>query len=464
MLVYFLALNSTYLVLLILATVELVYQNRKPNFGVCENESCELAPSISILIPAYNEKETIVESISALRKLDYPQLELVIVNDGSTDDTLAALKKEFNLLKVSRDINEELSYQPVKSVYKSALDDRIIVVDKENGGKADALNAGLDYARTDLFIAVDADSLIEKGGLQSLVKPYLEKDSEVVGIGGIVRVANNCKIEEGEVVESRLPNKILPAIQVMEYLRAFLFGRSGWSKINALPIISGAFGLFKTERAIEIGGYRTDTVGEDADLVIRLHKMMRDKNIDYEITFKPDPVCWTQVPESLETLGRQRNRWQRGLIEALTYEPKMIGNPKYGLLGVFALPYFFFFEMLGPVVELTGPFIILISYIMGWLDLSFALLFLGVAVFYGLLLSLWSLLLEEFTKKRYESPLDRIKLIGTAILENFGYRQLHSYWRLKGIIDFLRKEKSWGEMKRQTFARSEKIEPKTKND
>ena len=463
-LVYFLVLNSTYLVLLVLSTMEIIYQKRTPNFKICEGDACELAPSISILIPAYNEKETIIESIESLRKLDYPQLEIIIVNDGSTDKTLAALKEELKLIKTPRDVKDEISHQPVKSVYKSVLDERIIVIDKKNGGKADALNAGLDFARTDLFIAVDADSLIEKGGLQSLVQPYLEKDCEVVGIGGIVRVANNCRIEKGEVVNVSLPKKLLPIIQVMEYLRAFLFGRAGWSKINALPIISGAFGLFETERVIEIGGYRTDTVGEDADLILRLHKLMRDKNIDYEISFKPDPVCWTQVPESLEILGRQRNRWERGLIEALTYEPKMIGNPKYGLLGIFSLPYFFFFEMLGPVVEFTGPFIILISYLMGWLNLNFALLFLGIAVFYGLLLSIWSLLLEEFTSKRYEDPLDRIKLIGAAILENFGYRQLHSYWRLKGIIGFLRKEKSWGEMKRESFTRPEKIEPPNKND
>lgn len=435
----------------------MIYERRKPNFGVCEDGACDLAPSISILVPAYNEKETIVESVSALRELNYPELEIIIVNDGSTDNTMANLKKNLKLIEVSRDVEENLNYQAVKKVYKSVMDDRILVIDKENGGKADALNAGLDYARTDLFMAVDADSLIEKGGLQNLVQTYMEKDSEIVGIGGIVRVANNCKIENGKVVEAHLPNKILPAIQVMEYIRAFLFGRSGWSKINALPIISGAFGLFETDRAIEVNGYRTDTVGEDSDLVVRLHKLMRDKNIDYKIAFKPSPVCWTQVPESLEILGRQRNRWERGLIETLTYNTKMIGNPKYGLLGLISLPHFFFFEMLGPVIELTGPFVILISFLMGWLDVSFALLFLGIAILYGLIISLWSLTLEEFTSKRYEEPMDRIKLIGTAILENFGYRQIHSYWRLKGIFDFLRKEKSWGEMKRENFTHPAKM-------
>ncbi len=463
-LIYFLVLNSTYFVLLILATTEMIYENRKPEFGVCKGEACDLAPSISILVPAYNEKATIAESISALQKLDYPQLEIVIINDGSTDTTMPELKKEFKLIKVSRDIKEDLQYENVKQVYKSVNDDRILVIDKENGGKADSLNAGLDYSRSDLFIAIDADSLIEKGGLQSLVQPYIEKDSEVVGIGGIVRVTNNCKIKDGQVVKAQLPDKILPAIQVMEYIRAFLFGRAGWSKINALPIISGAFGLFKTDRVIEVGGYRTDTVGEDSDLVVRLHRLMRDRDIDYEIAFKPDPVCWTQVPESLKILGRQRNRWERGLIETLTYHPKMIGNPKYGSLGILALPHFLLFEMLGPIVELTGPFVILISFLMGWLDVNFALLFLGVTVMYGLLISLWSLTLEEFITKRYEKPMDRIKLIGTAILENFGYRQLHSYWRLKGIFDFLRKENSWGEMERETFDSSEKSSTETTSD
>ncbi len=441
-LVYFVILNSTYLILLLLSTVEMIYQKRKPDFELCKEKACELAPSISILVPAYNEEETIKESISALRKLKYPNLEIVIVNDGSNDDTMSILKSNFKLIEVSRDVEEKISTQSVKSVFKSMMDDRILVLDKENGGKSDALNAGINYARTDLFTAIDADSLIERGALEGLVRPFLESESEVVGIGGIVRVANNCRIEDGEVIEARLPEKILPSIQVMEYIRAFLFGRSGWSKLNALPIVSGAFGLFKVDRVLEIGGYRNDMVGEDADLVLRLHKYMQDIEADYKITFKPDPVCWTQVPESLEILGKQRNRWQRGLIETITHEPQMICNPKYGWLGMASLPYFLIFEVLSPLIELIGPFVIVISWVMGWLGVGFAMLFLGLAVLYGLLLSLWSLLLEEFTVKRYEDPVDRIKLIEMAMLENFGYRQIHSYWRLRGSFDLLWSEKS----------------------
>lgn len=317
-------------------------------------------------------------------------------------------------------------------------------------GKADSLNAGLNYTRSELFIAIDADSLIEPGGLARLIRPYLESERRTVAVGGIVRVANNCDIEDGEVTKVRLPRSYLAATQVVEYLRAFLFGRSGWSRINSLPIISGAFGLFEVDVTLKVGGYRTDTVGEDMDLVVRIHRYMRGEE-DYDISFVPDPVCWTQVPTSLKVLARQRNRWQRGLMESLFYNWKMIFNPRFGLIGLLGLPFFFLFEMLGPVVETTGYFVFTISLIMGWINIPFALTFLAVALIFGLLLSLGGLILEEYSLKRYEDPKDRVKMVFFAFLENFGYRQLHSFWRLWGIIDFFRKSESWGEMTRESF-------------
>ncbi len=448
---YFFLLNTGYLILLILASMEVIYHRRLPNFDICEGNACEFSPSVSILVPAYNEENTIVESLNSLRNLDYPNLEIIVVNDGSTDNTIGSLKKSFNLVSITRSLEKKIDTEPVRGVKKSLRDERLIVIDKENGGKADALNAGINYSRSDLFIAIDADSLIEKGALKKLVRPYLMSDKRVIGIGGIVRVANNCEIVNGEIKTPRVPKKLLPSIQVMEYLRAFLFGRSGWSKINCLPIVSGAFGLFEKEAVIDIGGYRNDTVGEDMDLVIRLQKIMKQKKEDYEVSFIPDPVCWTEVPESRKVLGRQRNRWQRGLIESLIYNKNMLFNPKYGLLGTVTLPFFLFFEMLGPMVEITGYFVFGISYYFGWIDTSFALLFVLLAIVYSLLLSLFSLLLEEYTLKRYERPIDRLKLVLMAFLENFGFRQLHSWWRLKGIIDYLRKKKSWGKMERKGF-------------
>lgn len=296
--------------------------------------------------------------------------------------------------------------------------------------------------------------MVEKESLYRLVEPYMTRDTKVVGIGGIVRVSNGCKIEGSEVKEARIPKKILPSIQVMEYIRAFLFGRTGWSKINSLPIISGAFGLFRTDIVRKVGGYRVDTVGEDMDLVVRLHKYMRDKGEEYTISFIPDPVCWTQVPSSMKVLSSQRNRWQRGLAEALIYNWKMIANPAYGSIGLLGLPFFLLFELLGPLVEVSGYAVFIISFFMGWINVPFAILFITMALLYGILLSVTSLLLEEFTLKRYKKPGDRLKLLGMAFLENFGYRQLHALWRLKGLFDLLRKSGSWGEMTRESMENS----------
>lgn len=450
-LLYFFSINTGYLILLGLSGLELRYHIKRRTVDICEGDACELAPEVAILIPAYNEDATITSSLSSLRELDYPNLELIVINDGSSDDTLKKIKENFRLVPVAREPENAVGCEEVREVYKSVTDERILVLDKENGGKADALNAGLNYSRSDLFLAIDADSIVERESLYRLVEPYLTRDTNVVGIGGIVRVSNGCKIEGSQVKEAKLPRRLLPSIQVMEYIRAFLFGRTGWSKINSLPIISGAFGLFKTDLVKDIGGYRTDTVGEDMDLVIRLHKYMREKGEDYTISFIPDPVCWTQVPSSMSILSRQRNRWQRGLAEALTYNWKMIFNPNYGSIGLLGLPFFFIFELLGPLVEVSGYLVFLVSFLLGWINLPFAILFLTLALLYGILLSTASLLLEEFTLKRYENPMDRVKLLGMAFLENFGYRQLHALWRLKGLVDFLRKSDSWGEMTRESM-------------
>jgi len=448
---YFLALNFFYLLLLLLAAGTLFYYKRRHQLRIQDKGGNALAPSIAILAPAYNEEPTIVDSVRTLLHVDYPELEIIVVNDGSKDKTLTALKDAFHLFPVPRAVDEKIPTKPVREVYQSAVDSRLTVIDKENGGKADALNAGINCSRSRLFCAIDADSLIEKDALNRLMQFYMEREAKVVVLGGAVRIANDCRIENGEVIEARVPKKFLPAIQVMEYIRAFLCGRVGWNKLNSLLIVSGAFGLFERKSVIDAGGYRTDTVGEDMELVVRLHRTMHEQKRPYRVLFIPDPVCWTQAPDSLKMLGRQRNRWQRGLIETMFRHRKMIGNPKYGLPGVIGMPYFLFFEILGPVIEVSGYPAVIISYAFGWINLEFLLLFLALAILFGVLLSLFSLLLEEFTLKRYGNPRDVVKLFGLAVAENFGYRQIHSWWRLKGIYDLIRKKRSWGEMQRKAF-------------
>ncbi len=453
-LLYFLILNLFYIFLFFLAADQLFYHKRLGHLRICDEKDSVLSPSIAILAPAYNEELTITDSVRTLLNVDYPELEVIVINDGSKDETLSILKDKFNLFPAPRAADEKISTKPARTVYRSAVDSRLTVIDKENGGKADALNAGINYSRSRLFCAIDADSLIEKDALTKLIRHYLGREEKVVALGGVVRIANDCRIENGEVIEARLPKKFLPAIQVMEYIRAFLCGRTGWNKLNSLLIVSGAFSLFERKSVIESGGYRTDTVGEDMELVVRLHRMMHDQKKPYKILFVPDPVCWTQAPDSLKMLAHQRNRWQRGLIETLLHHWKMIGNPKYGLAGLIGMPYFLIFEMLSPVIELSGYVVVIVAFIMGWISPTFAIMFLALAIIFGVLLSLLSLLLEEFTLKRYENPRDVAKLFILAVLENFGYRQLHCWWRFKGIYDIIRKKKSWGEMQRKAFAPS----------
>lgn len=451
---YFLALNFYYLFLLFLAADTLFYYKRLSRVQSYKEIDSVMTPGIAILAPAYNEELTIIDSVRSLLQVEYPELEIIVINDGSRDNTLPVLKEHYRLFPVDIAIDHTLPTRPVKQVYRSAEDSRLIVIDKENGGKADALNVGITYAESRLFCAIDADSIIERDALNRLMQFYMERETKLIALGGIVRIANGCVIENGQVVEARLPRKFLPAIQVMEYIRAFLCGRAGWSKMNNLLIVSGAFGLFERKAVIECGGYRVGTVGEDMELVVRLHRMMCDKKRRYRILFIPDPVCWTEAPEDLRTLARQRNRWQRGLIETLLRHWKMLFNPRYGAAGMVAMPYFFLFEVMGPVIELTGYMAVIISFAFGWINLTFLWLFLALAILVGVLLSLFSLLLEEFTVKRYERPADVIRLLLLAVLENFGYRQLHSWWRLKAIFDLMRKEKGWGGMQRKAFGKT----------
>jgi cellulose synthase/poly-beta-1,6-N-acetylglucosamine synthase-like glycosyltransferase len=324
------------------------------------------------------------------------------------------------------------------------------VIDKANGGKADALNTGLNFCRTPLFCAMDADSMLEREALVRLARAFIE-DVRMVAAGGIIRIANGCLVQDGEVKEVRLPSNYLAGFQVMEYLRAFFVGRVGWEAMNSTLVISGAFGMFRRAAVVEVGGFDTTTVGEDMELVVRLHRLFRERGEEYRIGFIPDPVAWTEAPETLQQLGRQRDRWQRGLIETLTRHVRMLFNPSYGRIGALAYPYYFFFEMLGPILELMGyiSFVFLIAN--GSISGPHIAAFLSLAVVFGLVLSISAVLLEEMTFRRYARKRDLLHLFRLAILENFGYRQLIFYWRFRGIISKFRKSAGWGEMKRKGF-------------
>ena len=451
---YFVIVNLSYITLIIFSYVQTKRSNKESSiFQLSGLFDTRLYKSISILAPAYNEEASIIESTEALLHLEFADYEIIVVNDGSKDKTLEKLIRHFKLKKIDRYIPKSIETEPIKAVYGSHRYPNLFVVDKENGRKADALNAGINVSRKDLICAVDSDTLLEPTVLQQMLMAFVA-DPTTVAVGGVVRVANGCRFELGEVSEVKVPKSTIGRIQAVEYLRAFLFGRTGWDYFDSLLIISGAFGVFDRESVINVGGYLHDTVGEDMELVVRLHRHYRDKGEKYRVRFLPEPVCWTEVPESWSTLGKQRNRWQRGLADTLWRHRKMMFNPKYGRLGFLAMPFFLFVELLSPIIELAGYLILTVSFFMGVINIQFALLFLTAAILLGMILSVLSVLMEELTFRRYDRMRDVAILILYAFLENLGYRQIHAWWRFKGLIDFFKGNKSWGEMTRSgTFSR-----------
>lgn len=448
---YFIALHVVYLGTSLFAFRALRrYALRLKSLDLSDLISSAWAPPITLIAPAYNEEATCVESVRSLLTLEYPDYDILVVNDGSVDATLERLTEAFNLYEAHRVPTAELESEAVRGVYRSRRHPNLWVIDKENGGKADALNAGLNHCQTPLFCAMDADSLLEPEALIRIVRPFLE-DARTVAAGGVLRIANGCTVRQGRVVDIRLPTNLLARLQVLEYLRAFLSGRMGWDALDATLVISGAFGIFKREIVVGAGGYATDTVGEDMELVVRMHRYCREREIPYRIHFVPDPVAWTECPESVAVLSRQRDRWQRGLFQSLTRHWKMLFNPRYGRAGLVAYPYFFFLEMLGPVIEFLGYFSFTATILAGRAHWPFVFAFLCVAIVLGIALSLAAVALEELSFRRYPRVRDLVGLFNLTIIENFGYRQLSAWWRLKGTFSALRGEEGWGHMVRKGF-------------
>ncbi|MDQ3397581.1 MAG: glycosyltransferase [Deinococcota bacterium] len=449
-LAYFLLLNGLYTVLYLISFVEIAGHTRREAFGgLLELSRSYYAPPVSLIVPAYNEEATIAQSVRSFLSLQYPTHEVVVINDGSRDGTLDVLLNEFDLWESDQPVRKQLETAEIVTVYSSPSE-RLVVVDKKNGGKADALNAGICVAQYPLVCCIDADLILEEDALLRLARPMIES-SKVAAVGGIVRVANGCRIESGRVVEVRTATKALPNLQVVEYMRAFLIGRTGWSVLNCLLIISGAFGMFRRQDLIDAGGYASDTVGEDMELVTRMHHTLKASGRRYKISFVPDPVAWTEVPDTLRVLRRQRDRWHRGLMDSLFRHRTMLFNPRYGTVGLIGMPYFFLFEFLGPVVELLGYVAFAAGLVLGIFSFEFVAVFLLVAVGLGTLLSTTAVFLEELYLKRYPRWRDVFKLILYSIVENFGYRQLNTLWRGLAIVSFLRNNTEWGAMERKGF-------------
>ena len=443
---YFLAINTTYSLLILFALREIVRYSYLSTAQTSRRLlGTEFFKPVSILVPAHNESAVISQSIRSLLNLHYPEFEIVVVNDGSSDDTMEVLKRSFDLKPSKKPVRLQVPHAPVKTVYVSSAYSNLIVVDKENGGKADAINAGINVSSYPLFCSIDADSLLEPDAILKASRMFVE-DDEIIATGGIVRVLNGCTVKGGAVMEIGMPKGTLEAIQVLEYTRAFLSGRTGWNMMKSLLIISGAFGVFRKDMVVAVNGYRK-TVGEDMDLVMRLHRHCRDNGIPYKILFVPDPVCWTQVPFSLGMLRKQRNRWHRGLIDSLITNRALILNPKYGAVSLIGTSYFVFVEVLGPMVELCGYISIPILYFAGLLGIKFLLLLITVAILWGISINIAAIFLDTYNYRHYTKNSDILRLCLLSVVEFMGYRQITLYERVKASFSF--RSTKWGSQERR---------------
>ena len=445
--------NIVYIVQLALAAAALRAKPPVADAALLMERYGPLLPSISVIAPAFNEERTIISSVRSMLSLNYGEFDVIIVNDGSTDSTLNVLDEAFGLVRINEPLQLLLTHEPVRAVFRSRADPRLLVIDKVNGGKADAQNAGISLSRSSHFCIVDGDTILERDALLRAAQPFLD-DPRTVAVGATLRVANGLNVREGRVEGIRVTDRFLPRVQIVEYLRSFLMARLAWSQVNALMIISGAFGVFRRDVVLRIGGYTTGSLGEDLDIVIRLHRDMLEKREDYRIGFLPEPACWTEVPQSLRVLARQRSRWQVGALECFFQNKRMALNPRYKWVGTLGFGHIILVDLVGPVLEVLGYFALPLFWFFGVLSWPHLVAYTALVFGLGTFTSIASLMLAEFQLRPYPRPSDLAKLGSAAILENFGYRQLHNFWRLRGWWHYLTSQKSWGEMPRMGFASS----------
>lgn len=420
-------------------------------FTVDEASSAASALPVTLLAPMYNEEAVCVEAVRALLGVDYPSKEILVVNDGSKDGTVARLVEAFRLVPAVRPQTAFLPTAAVRQTYRSLDRPDLWLIDKENGGKADALNVGVNHCRTPLVCMLDGDSLLNGDALHRSVRPFLE-DATTIAAGGTIAIVNDCTVRHGRVTNVRMPHRWTARFQVLEYVRAFSSSRVGWDAVRALPLISGAFGMFRREAVVAVGGLSHGLVGEDFELTLKLHRHYRERGLPYRIAFAPDAVSWTECPDTLSVLGRQRDRWHRGGFEVLWKHRSMLFNPRYGRMGMVSLPVFLIVEMLGPVVEALGYVALAVALVAGAINVPTATLLLVLALLLGIAQSVAAVALDQLAFRRYRSARDLAMLLLLTLAENVGYRQLTVWWRVKGVWKFLRKDSSWGVMTRRGFA------------
>lgn len=447
--VYFFSINTFYAVLFVLALLS-IRRRAKLRPLVKQMNTLGFAPPVTIVVPAYNEQLSIVQSVKALFRLRYSQLEVVVVNDGSKDNTLELLKQSCMLVPDDTVRLSNISASTVRGTYRSQIHPNLIVIDKENSGKADSLNVGIDYASNDLICAVDSDSVLDDEALLAIAVPFIE-DPLTVASGGTIQIANGSTIKNSRVLQTEMPKLWIERVQIVEYIRSFFCGRVGLDSLRSTLVISGAFGIFKKEAIVAVGGYKISSLGEDMDLVVRLHRYHRENKIPYSIVFLPDPVCWTEAPSDVKTLYKQRKRWQVGLLQSLYQNKEMMFNGRYGVIGLFAFPYNFIVDVCGPLIEVSAYLMLVLGIALGVLDPGQILQFMLVSLLYGMVISIGAVVIGELYYHRYKNLRCIMLLLASTVVENLGYRQLNSLWRVRAFVDFFKGDTRWGAMERKGF-------------
>jgi cellulose synthase/poly-beta-1,6-N-acetylglucosamine synthase-like glycosyltransferase len=453
---YFITLNALYLVLLLLSAAWCRRYKKKAALHPIDFDALEslkrLIPPVTLIVPAYNEERVIAQSVRSLLGIEYPRIQIAVINDGSTDNTLEELTRSFSLRKAEVRPSGELPTQPIRDFYVSVIEPRLVVIDKQNGGKADALNAGINFCESPYFLAMDADSVVEPEALTYAARAILEDPERVVAVAGIVRGVNGSIVDGGRVRSPSLQLNLWVVMQTIEYVRSFLAGRAGWSQINGLLIVSGAFGLFQKAACVKVGGYSTRTVTEDLELVVRLHRYAREHKLDWRVVFAPDAVCWTEMPSSAAVLSRQRKRWHEGLWQTIVAHRAMCFRPRYGVVGMLSMPHQVIHEVGGPFVELSGLVLLPLAYFLGMLSFKAFVLYMAFAFFFSIVFSLMAVLIDQTLFPRHRFPRDALLLLVFALIENFGYRQLYLSWRLAASWNYLFGKISWRASTRTGFA------------
>jgi cellulose synthase/poly-beta-1,6-N-acetylglucosamine synthase-like glycosyltransferase len=450
-LLYFVAANLGYTVLMVLSlysvSLHAKYAARKPYRDLADSP---VTPPVAIVIAAYNEEAGIVQTVLSLMRLNYPEKELIVIDDGSTDSTLDLLIHRFQLHRMDLIFRESLKSGQPLACYHNPNFPELTLVAMSHGGKSRALNAGINVARSPYFCTVDADCIIERDALLRLMAPVLQFKETVVVSGGIVRIANGCALRDGRLAKVGLPGSWLELCQVVEYIRTFLFGRPGWNMLNANFIASGAFCVLHRESVIKAKGFSSDTVTEDIDMIARVRRCLTQEKRKFKVLFTSDPICWTEGPRNLGMLARQRRRWQLGMTQTLIRNRDMIFNPDYGSTGMLSMPFHLFMETCGCVVEAVGTIVLIpISLIVLRTPLTMFLLFLLLAVAYGTLLSMGSVVLEEITLRRYPRLRDVMTLMAFSVVENIGYRQIVTFFKAFGVLQSFRRKRSWEVVKHE---------------